>query len=261
MKRTVALWAAVSMLVVAWWTADVRAQYQQPPASPPTDRPNSAAADTLGRTPPPSMPKTTSAPPAPMTSPADTMTAASQIRRAQKSQMSYVFSLALGTAINNGPDAFTEEYGPGFGLYVDGGVRRWELELTMSFEIGFFFTNRQQPDDLSVMNLFMNLKYRPLKTTARPYVLACAGYWRSWIVDELDPADPPETFEYETQSGDLAYSENVLGYGVGGGVEIEIDKTRRIFFEGRHVQGQTRQTQGHDNMVIIPIRLGLTWEI
>jgi hypothetical protein len=42
-------------------------------------------------------------------------------------------------------------------------------------------------------------------------VLACAGYWRSWIVDELDPADPPETFEFETQAGDNVYTENVLG--------------------------------------------------
>jgi hypothetical protein len=260
MKRTVALWAAVSMLVVASWTADVRAQYQQPPASPPPDRPNSAAADTLGRTPPPSMPGTTP-PPAQMTTPADTMTTAARIRRAQKSQMTYVFSLALGTAINSAPEAFTEEYDPAFGLYIDGGVRRWELELTLSFDMNFFFTNRQNPDDLSIMNLFMNLKYRPLKTTARPYVLACAGYWRSWIVDELDPANPPETFEYETQSGDNAYTENVLGYGVGGGIEIEMDKTRRIFFEGRYVQGQTRETQGRENMVIIPIRLGLTWEI
>lgn len=259
MKRTVALWAAVSMLVVASWAADVRAQYQQPPASPPSNQPNSAAADTLGRTPPPSMPGTASTPPA--TTPADTMTAASQIRRAQKSEMSYVFSLGLGTAVNSAPEAFTEEYDPAFGIYIDGGVRRWELEFTMSFDFNFFFTNLQNPDDLSIMNLFLNLKYRPLKTTARPYVLVCGGYWRSWIVDDLDPADPPETFEYETQSGDNSYTENVLGYGIGGGIEIEMDKTRRIFFEVRYVQGETRETQNHENMVIMPIRLGLTWEI
>jgi hypothetical protein len=190
------------------------------------------------------------------------MTAAQRIRHTQSSsKMSYVFSLGLGSSIAQAPDAFPDEYNPSFGLYLDGGVRRWELELTLSFDYNFFLTNLQEPDDLNIFNLFVNLKYRPLKTTARPYVLGCAGWFRSWIVDELDPANPPKTVIHEVDGGDNNYEENVLGYGVGGGIEVEIDKTRRIFFEVRYVQGQTRETQNRENMVIIPMRLGLTWEI
>ncbi len=259
MNRSVPLWAAVSMFVLATWATDALAQYERPtpPPTPPPREP--APADTLGRDVPPPGATTTTAP-KPAAAPADTMTAAARIRRAQSKQMTYVLSLGLGTSFNREPEAFTEEYSPAFGLYLDGGVRRWELELTLSFDFNFFFTNRQAPDDMNVMNLFLNLKYRPLKTTARPYVLACGGWWRSWIVDPLSPTDFPETVEYEVQGGDNTYEENVLGYGVGGGVEVEIDKLRRIFLEARYVQGQTRETQQHQNMVIIPVRLGLTWE-
>ena len=175
--------------------------------------------------------------------------------------MAYVISLGLGTTVTSAPEAFTEEYTPTFGFYVDGGVRRWELELTLSFDYSFFFTDLEAPDDMNVMNLFLNLKYRPLKTTARPYVLGCAGWFRSWIVDELDPNNPPQTVALEVTSGnDNFYEENVLGYGVGGGVEIEIDKIRRIWLEARYVEGQTRLTQNKENMALIPVRLGLTWE-
>jgi hypothetical protein len=256
MKRTVALWAAVSTFILMTWAADAVAQYQTPPP-PPRDTPRDASADTLQsgaeveRTAPGQM-----AQPAP----ADTMTAAARIRRAQTGKMTYVISLGLGSSINKEPEAFTEEYDPSFGLYLDGGVRRWEFELTLSFDYNFFFTTRPDPEDMSIMNLFLNLKYRPLKTTARPYVLACGGLFRSWIVDELNPADPPKTVAHEVESGDNFYEENVLGYGVGGGIEIEMDKTRRIFFEGRYVQGQTRETQKKANMAIIPVRIGLTWE-
>ncbi|MCI0453126.1 MAG: porin family protein [Candidatus Latescibacteria bacterium] len=256
MKRTVALWAAVSTFILMTWAVDVRGQYQPPP--PPTrDAPPDAPPDTLGagaeveRTPPGQQVQP---------APADTMTAAARIRRAQSSQMTYVISLGLGSSINQEPPAFIEEFDPSFGLYLDGGVRRWEFELTLSFDYNFFFTTRPDPEDLSIMNLFLNLKYRPLKTTARPYVLVCGGLFRSWIVNELDPNDPPETVEYEVESGDNFYEENVLGFGIGGGVEIEMDKTRRIFFEGRYVQGQTRQTEDHANMAIIPVRIGVTWE-
>lgn len=259
MKRTIALWAAVPVFCLATLAADVQAQYEQPtsPPPPPPRETTSADGDTLRpgamATPPATQPK-------PAAAPADTMTAAQRIRAAQSSQMSYVISLALGSSINQSPEAFTEEYNPSFGFYVDGGVRKWELELTLSFDYNFFFTNLQAPDDMNIFNLFVNLKYRPLKTTARPYVLGCIGWFRSWIVDELDPANPPQTVINEVAGGDLYYDENVLGYGVGGGVEIEIDKLRRIFFEVRYVQGQTRETPQHENMTIIPMRLGLTWE-
>ncbi len=258
MKRTVALCAAVSMFFLAVWTVDAVAQYQRP-TSPPSDRPRDVPPDTLGADAPPPAATTTAAPPT-APAPADTMTAAARIRRAQASRMSYVISLGLGTSINEAPEAFTEEYDPSFGIYLDGGVRRWELEFTLSFDYNFFFTTLQDPDDMNIFNLFLNLKYRPLKTTARPYVLVCGGWFRSWIVDPLDPDDPPETVAHEVDAGDNTYEENVLGYGVGGGVEIEIDKTRRIFLEGRYVEGQTRLTEDHANMAIIPVRLGLTWE-
>ncbi len=254
MKRTVALWASVPVLCLAILTTDAVAQYDRPtnPTPPP---PTQTTPDTLGNS------VKAAKPAAKAAAPADTMTAAQRIRRAQSSKMTYVMSLGLGTTVNSAPDAFTEEYNPTFGMYIDGGVRRWELELTLSFDYSFFFTDLEAPDDMNVMNLFLNLKYRPLKTTARPYVLGCAGWFRSWIVDELDPDNPPETVALEVQTGnDNFYEENVLGYGVGGGVEIEIDKVRRIWLEARYIEGQTRLTEDKANMVIIPVRLGLTWE-
>ncbi|HEU4929924.1 MAG TPA: hypothetical protein VFU38_08840 [Candidatus Krumholzibacteria bacterium] len=255
MKRIVALWVAVSMFALSTWAVDALAQYE-PPRTPPTDTQREPPpADTLGT------PGATPATPAlsPAAAP-DTLTAAQRIRRARTGQMTYVISLGLGSSLNLAPDAFTDEYDPSFGFYLDGGVRRWQLELTLGFDYNFFFTNRPRPDDLNIFNLFLNLKYRPLKSTARPYVLGCAGWFRSWIVDPLDPADPPDTFVHEVESGDNDYEENVLGYGVGGGVEVEIDERRRIFLEGRYIQGQTRLTEKRENLAFFPIRLGLTWE-
>ena len=256
MKRMVALWVSVSMFALSTWAVDALAQYERPTTPPPTQR-EPPPADTLGA---PGA-TTTRTVPTPSAAAADTLTAAQRIRRAKTNQMSYVMSLALGSSFNLSPDAFTDEYDPSFGFYLDGGVRRWELELTLSFDYNFFFTNRPRPDDLNIFNLFLNLKYRPLKSTARPYVLGCAGWFRSWIVDPLDPNDPPETFAAEVTTGDdNDYEENVLGYGVGGGVEIELDETRRIFLEGRYIQGQTRLTERKENLVFIPVRLGLTWQ-
>lgn len=261
MKRTVAFWAAVSVFILAAWTADVRAQYQKPPSPPPSE-PRETPPDTLGAGADKVTPAARQQAPGekPQAAPADTMTAADRIRSAQKAQMTFAFSLGVGTSLNQDPPAFTTEYDPSFDLYLAFGVRRWELEASLSFDYNFFLTTLQAPDDLNVMTLFLNLKYLPIKTTARPYVLACGGWFRSWIVDDLDPTNPPVTVEYEVQGGDNTYEENVLGYGFGGGVEIEMDKVRRIFFDVRYVQGQTRQTQHHANMVIVPIRLGLTWE-
>ncbi len=261
MKRTVALWVSVSMFALSAWAVDAFAQYERPTTPPPPQR-EPPPADTLGApgAPPPS------ATPAPAAAP-DTLTAAQRIRRAQTDRMTYVLSLGLGSSLTDGfffdgaPDALSEEYDPSFGLYLAGGVRRWDLEATLSFDYNFFFTNRQPPDDLNIFNLFVNLKYIPLKSTARPYVLGCVGWFRSWIVDPLDPNDPPQTFIHELDGGDDTYSENVLGYGIGIGVEVEIDKSRKIFLEGRQVQGQTRETQMRENIVIFPVRFGLTWEI
>jgi hypothetical protein len=251
----VALWAAVSVFFLSSLAADAWAQYERP-TSPPPPPEREAPPDTLGDSQPPPAATPQAAPAAP----ADTMTAAQRIRRAQTDQMSYVISFGLGTAINHSPDAFTEEYDPSFGFYLDGGVRRWQLEATLSFDFNFFFTNRQNPEDMNIFCLFLNLKYRPLQSKVRPYVLGCGGWFRSWIVDELDPNNPPQTVVHEEETGDLFYDENVLGYGVGGGIEVELDKVRRLFLEGRYIEGQTRETQERANMVILPFRLGLTWE-
>jgi hypothetical protein len=82
---------------------------------------------------------------------------------------------------------------------------------------------------------------------ARPYILVCGGYWSQWVVD-------------------LDYDEDVLGFGGGAGVEMEIDRTKRLFFDVRYIEGQTRKYQeginvDESNTVIIPARLGVTWEI
>ena len=260
MKRTVALWVSVSMFALSTWAVDALAQYTPPQTPPPVpQREPPAPADTLGA--PGVAPARPVATPSPAAAPADTLTAAQRIRRAQTDRMTYVVSFGLGSSLNLDPEAFTDEYDPSFGFYLDGGVRRWGFETTLSFDYNFFFTNSPRPDDLNIFNLFVNLKYRPLSSTARPYVLGCAGWFRSWIVDPLDPANPPETFALEVTTGDdNDYEENVLGYGLGAGVEVEIDPTRRIFLEGRYIQGQTRITQNKENLVFIPVRLGLTWE-
>jgi opacity protein-like surface antigen len=255
MKRMVALCASVSIFValacLATSVPDAVAQ----------EKPVSASGDTLkaGTQEPPPSPPAQPTPAATQAKP-DTLTAAARIRRTQTEQMTYAISLGMGTSFNQEPQAFVDEYDPSLGFYVGGGVRRWGAELSLSFDYNFFFTTRTEPEDLNVFNLFLNLKFLPIRTTARPYVVGSVGWFRSWIVDPLDPADPPRTVEHEVEGGDNTYEENVLGYAVGAGVEVEIDKTRRIFLEGRYVQGQTRETQNRENMLIIPVRLGLTWE-
>ena len=105
----------------------------------------------------------------------------------------------------------------------------------------FFFANGTTPNDLNILTLFADVRYVPLTTSVRPYVLVCGGLYRTWIVDEN-------------------YTENVLGYGAGVGVELEIGKTRMLFVEGRYVQGQTRErTELKSNTEVIPFRIGITW--
>jgi hypothetical protein len=102
------------------------------------------------------------------------------------------------------------------------------------------------PNDLNVFMAFLDVMYVPTKTAARPYLLVCGGYYRQWIVN-------------------LDYTENVLGYGGGAGLEMELDRTRRLFVEGRYIQGRTRKNQPNvnsdmSNATIVPFRLGVTWE-
>jgi hypothetical protein len=255
MKRTVAFWGAVSVFFATTWATDVVAQEQKPV---------SASGDTLKAGAEQTAPGATQqqAPgqqQAPIAA-ADTMTAAARIKSAQQSPTTYTLSLGLGTTLNEDPPAFPDEYDAGFNFLLDFGARRWNLDVSLSFDYSFFFTTLQEPDDMNIMMLFLNVKYLFFHSTARPYVVVCGGWFRSWIVDDLDPNNPPQTVLYEVEGGDYQYTENVLGYGGGGGVEIEIDRVRRIFFDVRYIEGQTRQTQDHANMVLIPVRLGLTWE-
>jgi hypothetical protein len=245
----VAFWGAVCILLAATWANDVVAQEQKPV---------SASGDTLkaGEEQPAAQP---TAPAQTQAAPADTMTAAARIKKAQGGEMMYSLSLGLGTALPQDPPAFPDEYDASFNFLFDFGVRRWNFDASLSFDYNFFFTTLQEPDDMNILMIFLNLKYLFLKSGARPYAVVCGGYFRSWIVDDLDPNNPPQTVAYEVQGGDNQYTENVLGYGGGGGVEIEIDRVRRIFFDVRYIEGQTRQTQNHANMVITPARLGLTW--
>jgi hypothetical protein len=46
---------------------------------------------------------------------------------------------------------------------------------------------------------------------------------------------------------------------------MELDRTRRLFVEGRYIQGRTRKNQPNvnsdmSNATIVPFRLGVTWE-
>jgi hypothetical protein len=97
------------------------------------------------------------------------------------------------------------------------------------------------PNDLNIFTIFGELSWSPLNSTARPYIVACGGYFRQWVVN-------------------LDYTENVMGYGVGGGLEMKIDKVKRLFLDARYIEGQTRKTENQANTVFIPVRLGVTWE-
>ena len=247
MKRIHAFWAAVSLCVVA--SATTALAQEQPPTSSPAQPPVSAADDTL---------KTTGEekPAAPAAATTDTVTAGARARRVHATGRTIhpVFSLGLGSAVNYQPDSFADNYDPSFGVLLSGGARRGPFILAASFDYNFFFASGTTPDDLNVLMVFADFKYSPLSGSARPYLLVCGGLYRTWIVDE-------------------DYTETVLGYGGGAGVEVKIGETRRLFLEGRYVQGQTRERvdlsqeptdkeRGHGpNTEVIPFRFGLTWEI
>jgi hypothetical protein len=157
-----------------------------------------------------------------------------------------VFSLGLGSAMNSKPDEFNSNFSPSFGGILGLGVRQYGVEAAVSFNYNFFLANGTVPNDLNDFMIFLDLKYIPTKSKARPYILVCGGYFRQWIVN-------------------LDYTENVVGYGGGAGLEMELDKTRRLFLEGRYIEGQTREVEPKvnsdmSNTVIIPFRLGVTWE-
>jgi hypothetical protein len=247
MKRSVAFLAAVCLLSVLVTAAS--AQYSPPPTQPPTQtpptpQPTDAANDTL---------KTKAEPkkaPAPATAAADTMSAAAKARRGHittaGSKRSIILSLGLGSAMNKKPDELHDNFNPSGGGILVIGARQKGIQAALSLNYNFFMAKSTVPNDLNVFMAFLDLTYFPTKSTARPYILVCGGYYRQWIVN-------------------LDYTENVLGYGGGAGVEIALDKTRRLFLEGRYVQGRTRQIEPKvnsdmSNSTIIPLRLGVTWE-
>jgi hypothetical protein len=234
MKRTVAFLAAVCVSVGTFAASTAFAQ----------QTPVSASGDTLKTSDSPTAPA--AAPPAAAPTPARADTAAAQGARARRARAvetgtTFVLSLGIGSAINQQPDSFSQQYDPSFGLVLSGGARRSGLTIEATFDYNFFLANGGTPDDLSILMMFVDVKFMPVHSTARPYVLACGGYYRTWIVD-------------------TDYLEGVMGYGGGVGIEVEIDRLRRLFFEGRYVQGQTRETEKAANTEVIPFRLGVTWE-
>jgi hypothetical protein len=242
MKRTVAFLAVVCVSIGIVSATDAFAQVE-PPAS--------ASGDTLQGGDSPTAPTTPAAQPAarPTQAPAaeaDTTAALSaRERRARMRQggIAFVLSLGLGSAIPREPDELVDDFNPSFGGILSMGARRYGITVSGTFDYNFFLREGTTPNDLNILMGFVDIKYTPMHSKARPYLLACGGWYRQWIVD-------------------TGYTENVLGYGGGVGVEVELDPVRRLFIEGRYVQGQTREAdENKSNTEIIPFRLGVTWEI
>lgn len=250
MKRTVAFLAAVCLSTGVLSATVASAQYT-PPKSPPPPPPTEASGDTLkggsdSPVAPAVEPKATTNTAVPAAAPDTTLSAAARARRmtlASGNQRSFVFSLGLGSANNSKPDDFNSNFSPSFGGVLAFGVRQYGVTAGVNFNYNFFLANgaATKPNDLNIFTIFAELIYAPTHSRARPYILACGGYFRQWIVN-------------------LDYTENVLGYGGGAGVEMGIDKTRRLFLDARYIEGQTRKTQDQSNTVITPVRLGVTWE-
>jgi hypothetical protein len=163
--------------------------------------------------------------------------------RNDENAIKYSVSLGLGTSVPYNPDEFQDNWNPSIGLMLDVAAAKSVLELAANIDYSFFIADSRTPDDINVTAFFLNLKIKPLKSTARPYIFAGAGIYRAWIVD-LDV--------YET----------VIGFGGGAGVEIEVDKKRRVFIEGKSLHGRTRDSRlvsRRANMEIIPIRMGITF--
>jgi hypothetical protein len=229
MKRTMVFLAAV---IASALFAGAPAGYAQ-------QQPVSAAGDTLKTTGDEVPPASSSG--GPMSMQVDST--ATTVHHRVTNRLMYYASLGVGSAYNYLPQSFRDSYSPSFGIAVAGGVAKNNVRIGVSASFNFFFSNGPTtlyPNDLNILTIFAELKYIPLGGTARPYLLACGGYYRQWIVNEN-------------------YLENVLGYGGGAGVELAIDKTRHLFVEGRYIQGQTRQTEKKANTELIPFRLGLTW--
>ncbi|HEX5132104.1 MAG TPA: outer membrane beta-barrel protein [Candidatus Krumholzibacteria bacterium] len=225
-----ALWGTTLSLILAW--GSLAYGQQQTPVS--------AADDSLTTTGEEVKQTTNTAGPTSMQP--DSVAATRKVRRGADKMM-YYFSLGIGGAYNYLPDSFNESYSPSFGLRLGGGVSRYNLRLGVIASYNFFLSTGPTtiyPNDLNILTLFAEVKYIPVGKTVRPYVVVCGGLYRQWIVNE-------------------DYMENVLGYGGGAGIELMIDKTKRLYIEGRYVQGQTRETERKANTEIIPFGIGVAW--
>lgn len=178
--------------------------------------------------------------------PAETM-ATDDMAADDANAIRYNLSVALGSTLPFNPDEFSDNWDPSIGFMIDVGAARNYLELSLNLDYSFFLSNTIDPHDINILTTFVHLKIKPLDTTARPYVFVGGGFYRFWIVD-------------------LDVYENVLGFGGGAGVEIEVDEGRYVFIEGKSVQGQTRvgETAGIPNLrkanvETIPIRFGITF--
>lgn len=239
MKRIVAFLAAVCVSTGIFFATSASAQDLAPP-------PADASGDSLKT-------DALAAPPgaAPATATTDTAaTAATARTRRMRTQdekaRTYIFSLGLGSGVEYKPDVLVDNYSPAFGGTMVFGVRQYGITLAANFGYNFFLAEGTTPNDLSILTMFLDVRYSPLHSAARPYLVVCGGYWKQWVVD-------------------LDYNDNVLGFGGGAGVELEIDRTKRLFFDVRYIQGQTREYQeginvDASNTEIIPARLGVTWE-
>jgi hypothetical protein len=157
--------------------------------------------------------------------------------------LKYTVAFGIGSAKPIAPDGFKDGYDPSLGLLFDAGAAKSIVEVSVSFDYNFYLSNGIVANDINILNIFLNLKIKPLETTVRPYILVSGGYFRTWIVD--------------LESG----TENVLGYGGGAGIEVAISKTQNLFLEGKYIQGQTRKTERKANMEVIPIRFGVSWTL
>jgi len=234
MKRIVAFLAAVVLSVGIFAATSALAQ-DSPPPPPPTD----ASGDTL----------TTSSPAAETPAAASDTTRTPETlrerRMAGKPEYSFLISLGIGGGVNLAPDDFKDNYNPSLGGALSFGVRRARFTAAATFGYNFFLAQNSSPeqlnpDDMSILTIFGDLRYSILTSSFRPYVLVCGGYYRQWVVD-------------------TNYTENVLGYGGGGGLEMSMGPTRNLFIDARYIQGQTRKTLEAANTEIIPIRLGISW--
>ena len=161
---------------------------------------------------------------------------------AKKGGLQYSASVGLGAGFPYNPDSFKDNWDPGFGLLLDFGVGKSLLEASVSMDYNFFLSNAAAPEDVNTLALFGNLKIKPIsKTSVRPYILLCGGYFRYWIVD-------------------LDVYENAIGFGGGAGVELEMNDEQRLFIEAKNIIGQTREVNPTKaNTEYIPVRVGITF--